>query len=137
MVARSSAEIIYRVLIHGVCELLRLKNLIEELKMISHNHVPLFYGNKVVINIVHHTVQHDKTKHVKIDGHFIKEKNDETICIPFVNFENQLINMFTKDLKIRMFHLIFCKMGITYIPAPSSNGVLSGYLCNCLYTLYV
>ena len=114
-----------------------LKNLIEELRMTSHNHAPLFYGNKVVINIVHHTVQHDKTKDVKIDGHFIKEKNDETICIPFVNFENQLVNMFTKDLKIRMFHLIFYKMGIKDIYAPSLNGVLSMCLRNCLRTLCV
>lgn len=32
--------------------------------------------NKLVISIAHNQVQHDKTKYIKVDRHFIKEKLD-------------------------------------------------------------
>jgi hypothetical protein len=45
----------------------------------------LYYDNKVVINITNNPIQHDKTKHVKTDRHFIKDKLDNGIvCMPFV-----------------------------------------------------
>ena len=34
----------------------------------------LYYDNKAAINLTHHPVQYDKTKHVEVDQHFIKEK---------------------------------------------------------------
>lgn len=34
----------------------------------------LFCDNKPTISIAHYPVQHDRTKHVEIDCHFIKEK---------------------------------------------------------------
>jgi len=42
-------------------------------------------------------VQHDKTKHVEVDRHSIKEKiEDSSIELPFVKSEDQLTNIFTK-----------------------------------------
>ena len=44
-------------------------------------------------------MQHDRTKHVEVGRHFIKEKLDNgTICTPFVSFGNQLANVLTKGL---------------------------------------
>lgn len=34
----------------------------------------IYSDNKSVISIAHNLIQHDCTKHVKVDGHFIKEK---------------------------------------------------------------
>lgn len=34
----------------------------------------LYCDNKSTINIAHNLVQHERTKHVEIDRHFIKEK---------------------------------------------------------------
>ncbi|KAA0066245.1 putative mitochondrial protein [Cucumis melo var. makuwa] len=37
------------------------------------------------ISIANNPVQHDRTKHVEIDRHFIKERLDsESICIPYI-----------------------------------------------------
>ena len=36
----------------------------------------LVCDNKSAISIAHNLVQHDRTKHVEIDRHFIKEKLD-------------------------------------------------------------
>ena len=44
-----------------------------------------YYDNKAVIAIVHNPVFHDRTKHVEVDKHFIKEKIEEgIICMPYV-----------------------------------------------------
>ncbi|KAA0057485.1 putative mitochondrial protein [Cucumis melo var. makuwa] len=45
----------------------------------------LFCDNNVAINIANNPVQHDRTKHVEIDRHFIKERLDSgNICIPYI-----------------------------------------------------
>ena len=49
--------------------------------------------------MAHNSIQHDKTKHVKVDWHFIKEKSDDgLICIPYIPIVEQLIDVFTKGL---------------------------------------
>jgi hypothetical protein len=45
----------------------------------------LYCDNKAAINIANNLIQHDRTKHVEIDRHFIKEKiDDEMMYLPFV-----------------------------------------------------
>ncbi|KAJ7969877.1 Retrovirus-related Pol polyprotein from transposon TNT 1-94 [Quillaja saponaria] len=113
VVARSSAEAEYRAMAHGTCELLWLKRLMEDLRLTVEKPILLYCDNIVAINIAHNPVQHDRTKHIEIDRHFIKEKLDsKLICIPFVRSVNQLADVFTKDIGNYDFHPIVCKMGI-------------------------
>jgi hypothetical protein len=52
MVARFSVKAEYRSMTHGYCELLWLKNLMEELRIASDNPIPLFCDNKFAINLL-------------------------------------------------------------------------------------
>ena len=62
----------------------------------------LYCDKKSVINIVHNPIQHDKTKHIKIDRHFTKEKLEEgVVCMSYVPSEHQLAD--TKGLNNSMF----------------------------------
>jgi hypothetical protein len=79
VVARSSAEAEFRAMAHGVCEILWLKILLKELGFDSKDSVRLYCDNKAAISIAYNPVQHDRTKHVEIDHHFIKEKLREGI----------------------------------------------------------
>ena len=57
------------------------------------------------MNIVHNPVQHDKTKHVEVDRHFIKEKlKVKVIYIPYVPIEEQLTDVLTKGLHKGLFN---------------------------------
>lgn len=74
VIARSSAKAEFHAIPQGVCELLWLKGLLKDLGVFVFVPMTLYYDNKIAISIAHNLVQHDSTKHVKIDRHFIKEK---------------------------------------------------------------
>jgi len=76
VVAKSSAETQFRVMAQGVCELLWMKIILDDLKINYEAPMGLVCDNKSAISIAHNLVQHDRTKHVEIDRHFIKEKLD-------------------------------------------------------------
>ncbi|KAA3484109.1 Retrovirus-related Pol polyprotein from transposon TNT 1-94 [Gossypium australe] len=74
IVTRSSAEAKYRAMAQGVCELLWLQKVLEELKLLNKNGSTLYCDNKAAISIAQNLMQHDRIKLIKIDCHFIKKK---------------------------------------------------------------
>lgn len=60
---------------HRACELLWTINLMQKLGITNDKPILLFCGNKAVINIAHNPMQHDRTKHIEIDRHFMKEQS--------------------------------------------------------------
>jgi len=58
----------------GVYELLWIKNVLSDLGFKQNETMSLYCDNTSAIAIAHNPVQHDRTKHVEIDRHFIKEK---------------------------------------------------------------
>ena len=79
----------------------------------------LYCGNKSTINIAHNPVQHDRTKHVKIGRHFIKEKIDSgLICTTFVASKLQLADVLTKGVQNPSFNSMVRKLGMKDIFEP-------------------
>ena len=69
----------------GVCELFWIKNVLSDLDFEQNETMSLYCDNTSAVTIAHNPVQHDRTKHVKTDRHFIKEKlGAEIISFPFV-----------------------------------------------------
>ena len=83
VVARSSAEAELRSTTLGICEILWLKMLLKELRIESKFLLRVYCDNKAAISIAHNPVHHNRTNHVEVDNHFIKEKIDDgTIRAP-------------------------------------------------------
>jgi len=97
--ARSNAEAEFMSMAHGVCELLRLKMFLAELGYLVSCPLALYCNNKVVINIAHNPVLHDRAKHIEVDCHFIKEwLRRGCICTSFVKTRDQLEDVLMKGL---------------------------------------
>ena len=120
VVARSTAEAEFHAIAHGVCELLWLKILLTELRLFKHGPLMLYCDNKAAIDIANNPVHHDRTKHIEIDRHFIKEKLDGgVICLPYVKSASQVADVLTKGLPVKIFSAFCSKMGLYDVFAPS------------------
>ena len=89
----ASAEEEFRAVAQGICEVFWIKRLLEELKVIRRLPMKVFCDNKAAIAIAHNPVLHDRTKHVEVDKHFMKEnwKKVSFVCLTFQQKNKLLI----------------------------------------------
>lgn len=79
--------------------MLWMKLHLEEFKMKIDPPLKIYCDNNAAINISHNHVHHDRTKHVEVDRHFIKEKIEAGIlCITYVPTSDQVDDVLTKAL---------------------------------------
>ncbi|CAL2240384.1 unnamed protein product [Prunus armeniaca] len=104
VVSRFSAKAEYCKMAQGVCELLWLRRLLGDLGFEPQKPMDLYCDNKAATMIAHNLVQHDHTKHVEVDRHFIKEKLDaEIISFQFISSEYQLADVLIKAVLLLSF----------------------------------
>ena len=107
MVARSSAESEFRAIAQGLCEILWLKIILDDLGIKWDDSM------RLAINIAHNPIQHDWAKHIEVDRHFIKEKLEQgVVCMSYVPSEHQLADILTKGFNSSMFHNLVFKLGM-------------------------
>nr|GMD99059.1 Retrovirus-related Pol polyprotein from transposon RE1 [Ipomoea batatas] len=81
-------------------EITWLQLLISELDIPIHP-AQLHCDNQASLHIANNIVFHERTKHVKIDCHFVREKiNDSALLTTFVPSNQQIADIFTKSLLI-------------------------------------
>ncbi|TYK01779.1 Cysteine-rich RLK (RECEPTOR-like protein kinase) 8 [Cucumis melo var. makuwa] len=120
VVARSSAEAEYRAMSLGICKEIWLQKVLSHLHQECETPLKLFCDNKAAISIANNPIQHDRTKHVEIDRHFIKEQLDSgSICIPYIRSSRQVADVLTKELLRPNFDFYVSKLGLIDIYVPT------------------
>ncbi|RVW63210.1 Retrovirus-related Pol polyprotein from transposon RE1 [Vitis vinifera] len=110
----------YCVFIGATCELIWLKHLLQELRFGNDEQMKLICDNQAALHIASNPVFHERTKHIKVDCHFIKEKIAlGCVATSFVNSNDQLADIFTKSLKGPRIKYICNKLGAYNIYAPA------------------
>jgi len=65
-------------------------------------------------------VQHEKTKHIEIDRHFLKEKLDNGLLkISYIPSNHQVADVLTKALPNTQFEVLINKLGTIDIYSPA------------------
>nr|KYP41264.1 Copia protein [Cajanus cajan] len=118
-VSKSSAEAEYQALASVASEIIWLKNLLTDFQ-VSTTHAAVYCDNKAAIHIASNPIFHERTKHLEIDLHFVREQVTRGVLKLFhVRKFHQLADVFTKALPRNAFLSILSKMGIDNIFLPS------------------
>ena len=125
VVELSNVEAEFQGMAKELCELLWLRSLLIEVGFPLSSAMNLFCDNKAAIDISHNPIQHDRTKHVEVDRHFIKQNLEENIIqFPFIKSEDQLSNILTKAVSSRNFNDLLDKLSVRDIYTPTWEEML-------------
>ena len=93
--ASSSIEVEYCALADTTSELLWLRWLLKDLGVSISSATPLYCDNQSAIHIAHNDVFHERTKHIKIDCHFIRcHLIHGALKLFFVSSKDQLVDIY-------------------------------------------
>jgi hypothetical protein len=103
-ISRSSAEAEYRVVANGVTEATWLRQLLLELHHLPRRATLVYCDNVSVVYLSSNLVQHQRTKHVDIDLHFVREKVAlGHVRVLHVPTTSQYADNFTKGLPTSLY----------------------------------
>ena len=113
VVSRSSAEAELRAVANGVCEGMWITRVLQELRISTQFPIKMWCDSMAAIQMINNPIHHDRTKHVKIDRHFIKEKIESKIInLSHIRSSVQVADILTKPLDRGKFEFFRGKLGM-------------------------
>ncbi|KHN12430.1 Copia protein, partial [Glycine soja] len=101
-------------------ELKCLKVLLHSLGISHSQPMRLHCDSQTALHIVRNPIFHERTKHIEVDCHFIRNKYlTGNISPTYVPTHAQLANIFTKAFCHTQFTSLLCKLGICNLHAPT------------------
>lgn len=116
VVSRSSAESEYRGMSNAAAEISWLQSLLRELGVVAAPPL-LLCDNINATFLAENPVMHQRTKHIEVDHHFIREKvARKQLVVRFVPSEDQLADIMTKGLPSPRFINLRTKLTVVSQP---------------------
>lgn len=118
--SRSSAEAEYRAIAVLVQELIWIKRMLHTLGVDHVTPMHVQCDSKSTIYIATNQVFHERTKHIEIDLHFVKDEVlRQNIKLSHVSTKSQLADILTKAIGREGFLVFQSKLGIRNLYAPA------------------
>ncbi|CAA7015607.1 unnamed protein product [Microthlaspi erraticum] len=126
VVSRNSTEAEYRSLAQATCEMIWLQQLLRDLHITVTSPAKLFCDNKSAIYLASNPVFHERTKHIEIDCHTVRDQVKAVRLKLFhVPSENQLADILTKPLYPGPFYSLLRRMSLSSLYLLPSASELS------------
>ena len=94
--------------------------MLGELRIETKGLMHIFCDNQAAISIAKNPIHHDRTKHMELDCHFIKEKVKEGILeLTHTPTNLQVVDIFTEALPRVKFEDLISKLGMIDIYSPA------------------
>ncbi|GJZ93660.1 ribonuclease H-like domain-containing protein [Tanacetum coccineum] len=120
--SRSSAEAEYRGVANAVAETCWIRNLLRELHTPLSSATIVYCDNVSAVYLSSNLVQHQRTKHIEIDIHFVRDLvATGQVCVLHVPSRFQYANIFTKGLPPALFEEFRTSLSVGCPPAPTAG----------------
>ena len=127
-VSRSSVEAEYRAVANGVAEASWLRQLLLELRCPLRRATVVYCDNVSAVYLSTNPVQHQRTKHIEIDLHFVRERVAlGEVRVLHVPTSSQYADIFTKGLPTSVFTEFRSSLNVRSAPSSDCGEVLD---CN-------
>ena len=119
--SKSSTKAKHHVIVYTITETLWIRYLLVELGILLRAPVKVLYDNISAIYITANPALHDRSKHIKIDYHFVCEHVSRgDLVVTYVPTQLQLANIFIKALPVQCF--LFLKSNLSVDPPIQIEG---------------
>lgn len=103
-----------------VCEITWLKNMLANFVIVHSQVALIYYDSQAAIHILLNPVYHERTKHIELDCHIVREKlQTGDIKLFHVKSSHKIADVLTKSLGLYQFNHLIGKMGLVNIYSPS------------------
>ncbi|KAL0702312.1 hypothetical protein Bca4012_058434 [Brassica carinata] len=113
VVSCSSAEAEYRAMRKLTSELIWIRNLLKDLGIETATPITMHCDNQAAIHIASNSVFHERTKHIEVDCHKVRQAVEQKIILPcYTRSEDQLADIFTKGASTKVCESIHPRLGL-------------------------
>ncbi|WZY99772.1 hypothetical protein YC2023_072101 [Brassica napus] len=113
VVSCSSAEAEYRAMLKLTNELVWIKGILKHLEIDQAMPMTMHCDNQAAIHIASNSVFHERTKHIEVDCHKVRQMIILGVILPcYTRSEDQLADVFTKAARQKTMESIHIRLGL-------------------------
>ncbi|KAL0641392.1 hypothetical protein Bca4012_102577 [Brassica carinata] len=111
VISCSSAEAEYRAMLKLTNELVWIKGILKHLEIEQSTPMTMHCDNQAAIHIASNSVFHERTKHIEVDCHKVRQMIILGVILPcYTRSEDQLADVFTKAARLKTMESILSRL---------------------------
>ncbi|KAL4179339.1 hypothetical protein AMTRI_Chr13g119570 [Amborella trichopoda] len=120
----SSSEAEYIVVTTTISQAVWMKRILEDLQLVQGHETDIYCDNKATISMTKNLVFHERTKHIELRRHFIRDIGAEgVITMKYCSTNEQVVDGFTKELSYPKFVKFRSLLGVSGFASRGSDEV--------------